>query len=180
MRRFLLALLCVSSFTTHAQDLPEWISPEGQDDPHVGKVLDTANGIWLTPNLLVESLVSAPHVMVGEKHDNPDHHRLQLWLLESLQAHRPQGSLVMEMLGPSQQAAVDRLQGETTFDPDALPDALEWNPGWDWALYGPLVQWGLTNPQRLLAANLAEDEMRTVYASPQPLADAYSAEAEGG
>jgi uncharacterized iron-regulated protein len=173
MRRPLLAMLCALSFTLNAQELPAWLSPEGLEDPHVGQVLDTANGIWMTPAMLVESLVSAPHVLVGEKHDNPDHHRLQLWLLQRLHKVRPQASLLMEMIEPSQQAAVDRLQGKLTGEA-SLVDELEWREGWDWALYGPLVRWGLAEPKRLLAANISLDEMKAIYQQPDELADIYS------
>ncbi|MFT6430224.1 MAG: putative iron-regulated protein [Halopseudomonas sp.] len=176
MRRLLPALLCAFSFTLNAQELPAWISPEGLDDPHVGQVLDTANGIWLTPAMLVESLVSAPHVLVGEKHDNPDHHRLQLWLLQRLHEVRPQASLLMEMIDPSQQAAVDRLQGKLT-DEAQLPAELAWGEGWDWTLYGPLVRWGLVESQHLLTANISQDEMKAIYQNPDELAGIYSAQA---
>lgn len=175
MRRFLLVLLCVSGIAANAQELPSWISPEGLSDPHLGQVLDTANGIWLTPAMLVESLVSASHVLVGEKHDNPDHQRLQLWLLQNVHKARPQGALLMEMIGPSQQAAVDRLQGEALGD-TSLREELEWGAGWDWTVYGPLVRWGLAKPERLLAANLATDEMNAIYQKPEELADIYSQE----
>ena len=42
--------------------------------------------------LRVERLAKAPRVLVGEQHDNPDHHALQLWLSRELAAQRPQGS----------------------------------------------------------------------------------------
>lgn len=177
MRRFLLLWFCVCAFALQAQELPEWVSPEGLQDPHLGRVLDTANGIWLTPAMLVESLAEAPYVLVGEKHDNPDHHRLQLWLLQALHSNRPQGALVMEMIGPAQQALVDELQGSAAQEDTALQDALGWSPGWDWSLYGPLVKWGLVNPERLLGANIAEEDMRAIYRAPAAQTDFYSAEA---
>lgn len=177
MRRFLLLLLCVSSLAAKAQDLPPWLSPQGLSDPHLGQVLDTANGIWLTPAMLVESLVSAPYVLVGEKHDNPDHHRLQLWLLQQLHGVRPQGALLMEMIGPLQQAAVDRLQGDAAPDDASLRQEIEWGDSWDWSAYGPLVRWGLGEPQRLLGANLSDDEIRILYQKPAQHPDVYSPEA---
>ncbi|GGD08126.1 ChaN family lipoprotein [Halopseudomonas salina] len=177
MRRLLLVWLCVCSFAVQAQQLPDWVSPEGLNDPHLGQVLDTANGIWLTPAMLVESLASAPHVLVGEKHDNPDHHRLQLWLLQKLHSNRSQGALLMEMIDPSQQAAADELQGRADNDDTVLHDKLDWSPGWDWNLYGPLVKWGLANPERLLGANLTKEEMRAIYQEPALETDVYSTEA---
>lgn len=63
------------------------------------------------PEQLVQRLAGAPRVLVGEKHDNPDHHALQLWLLRALQGQRVQGSLLLEMLQPEQQPLVDKVQG---------------------------------------------------------------------
>lgn len=182
MRRFFLLLLCISSLGSQAQDLPAWVSSEGLNDPHLGKVLDTANGLWLTPSMLVESLVSAPYVLIGEKHDNPDHQRLQLWLLRRLQERRAQGALVMEMIAPPQQAAIDRLQSDptltdTVMDDAALQGKLEWGSGWDWSAYGSVVKWGLANSERLLAANLDEEEIRDIYQAPPTSSDVYSPEA---
>lgn len=177
MRLSLFVLLWVWAVMVQGEELPPWVSPEGHDDPRVGMVLDTANGIWLTPPMLVESLASAAHVLVGEKHDNPDHHRLQLWLLQQLHGRRPQGSLLMEMIEPTQQAAVDHLQGELPQTETALESQLDWRAGWDWALYGPLVRWGLTQPERLLAANLTEEEIRGIYDAPPPRSSVYGAAA---
>lgn len=172
---FTLCALWLLTATVQAA-LPDWQAPRGLDDPHLGQVLDTATGEWLAPGQLVERLLEAPYVLVGEKHDNPDHHALQLWLLEQLQARRPQGALVMEMLGPQQQAAVDEQQGRMLPEDAALVQALDWNPGWDWQHYGPLVRWGLAVPQRLLAANLGRDEMSALYRQPQPLSEVYRGE----
>ena len=177
MRRLLVLLVCSWALVARGEELPAWISPEGQNDPHVEMVLDTANGIWLTPAMLVESLASAPHVLIGEKHDNPDHHRFQLCMLQRLQAKRQHGALLMEMIEPDQQSAVDRLQGELAHDEATLEQELGWSEGWDWQLYGPLVRWGLTHPERLLAANLTEEEMRALYRAPAAETSLYAPDA---
>ena len=49
MRLAMLLLLWVWTMVAQGDELPPWVSPEGHDDPHAGMVLDTANGIWLTP-----------------------------------------------------------------------------------------------------------------------------------
>ncbi|HLD66653.1 MAG TPA: ChaN family lipoprotein, partial [Pseudomonas sp.] len=107
----------------------------------------------------------APWVLVGEQHDNPDHHALQLWLLRSLARQRPSGSLLLEMLGPDQQARIDRAQAmiRQGQPPQDLIGALAWQPGWDWSLYGPLVRYALAQSYPLLAANLSRPQMMQVY-----------------
>lgn len=80
--------------------LPDWQSPEGRDDPQTGRIVELRSGVTLSPQQLVARLAAAPRVIVGEKHDNPDHHAVELWLAQALGEYRAQGSLLLEMLDP--------------------------------------------------------------------------------
>ncbi|WP_458724876.1 ChaN family lipoprotein [Pseudomonas mandelii] len=136
--------------------------------PVVGDIQDLRSGQILTPAELVERLAVPSRLIVGEQHDNSDHHQLQFWLLQALGERRPQGSLLLEMLTPDQQSRVDDIRRASTLPAD-LPGALNWQSGWDWNLYGPIVRFVLTQPYPLLAANLDTLEVRTVYAKPPTL-----------
>lgn len=136
--------------------------------PITGEIRDLRSGQTLTPQQLVERLQKPSRLIVGEQHDNRDHHALQLWLLQSLGEQRPQGSLLLEMLTPDQQLRVDDIRHAST-PPANLPGALAWQSGWDWNLYGPIVRFALTQPYPLLAANLDTLEVRSVYANPSTL-----------
>ena len=153
--------------------LPAWQSSEGRDDAALGQIHDLASGQVITPAQLVRQLAAVPRVLVGEKHDNPDHHALQLWLMRALQAQRTQGSLLLEMLQPEQQARVDAVEGQAQL-PNDLPKALGWQEGWDWQLYGPIVREALSSHVPLLAANLSLGEMRQAYRQPTALQGAQS------
>ena len=153
--------------------LPGWQSPEGRAHAQLGQIKDLASGGLISPEQLVRQLADAPRVLVGEKHDNPDHHALQLWLLRALQAQRPQGSLLLEMLQPEQQPLVDKLEAQQTLPAD-LPKALAWEEGWDWQLYGPIVTHALQGDIALFAANLSPAQMRHAYRQPAALSGARS------
>ncbi|MFK0313862.1 ChaN family lipoprotein [Pseudomonas sp. NPDC090233] len=153
--------------------LPAWQSSEGRDSAQLGQIHDLASGQVISPGQMVRQLAGVPRVLVGEKHDNPDHHALQLWLMRALQAERPQGSLLLEMLQPEQQPQVDALQAQAQL-PEDLPKALAWQEGWDWQLYGPIVREALATHIPLLAANLSLSEMRQAYRQPTPLSGAQS------
>lgn len=144
---------------------PAWQGTEGRANAQLGRIIDLSSGQALSPGQLVQRLADAPRVLVGEQHDNPDHHRLQLWLLRALESRRPQGSLLLEMLEPRQQALVDAQKGKVSPAAD-LPKALDWQPGWNWALYGPIVREALAQPYPLLAANLSPEEVRRAYRQP--------------
>ncbi|OQR27869.1 iron(III) ABC transporter [Pseudomonas sp. T] len=161
----LLAMLTACQAQVSVPPLPVWQSPEGRDSTELGVIRDLRSGEELSPAQLLDRLAAAPRVIVGEQHDNPDHHALELWLARALAERRPTGSVLLEMLNPDQQSAVSSAQssaakGDT---PEDLIGALRWQPGWDWSQYGPLVTWLVKQPAPLLAANLDRSEIMAIY-----------------
>lgn len=140
--------------------------------PVSGEIRDLHSGEVLTAEQLVRRLARPERLIIGEQHDNADHHAAQLWLLQALGEQRQQGSLLLEMLTPDQQpkAAAARQMAESA----AVAKALDWQDGWDWALYGPIVRFALSQPYPLLAANLDDNEIRAVYRQAPALSGARS------
>jgi uncharacterized iron-regulated protein len=170
-----IALLLVAALLSACQAslpaLPAWQSPVGLEQAQPGQIVELRTGAVLTPAQLLQRLAAAPRVLVGERHDNPDHHALELWLLRALAVQRPQGSLLLEMLTPDQQVKVEqvRVAIATGQPPQDMLSALTWQPGWAWSLYGPLVQHALRQPYPLLAANLERREIMQIYRQVPPL-----------
>lgn len=168
MRKTLLlcGVLLLAACQSHGRlPPPAPLAPLAQDHPDFGMIKDLATGETLSAEELVDRLAALPRVLVGERHDNPDHHALQLWLSRELSARRPQGSVLMEMINPDQQSRIEQAQrerraGRTLADPI---ESLAWQPGWSWSLYGPLVQHELSQPYPLLAANLDRAEILDIY-----------------
>ncbi|TBU89443.1 ChaN family lipoprotein [Phytopseudomonas dryadis] len=181
MRSVLLSMLLVLTACQSQHvlaPLPAWQSPLGREQAELGQIRDLRSGERLTPAQLVERLAAAPRVLVGEQHDNPDHHALQLWLLRALEQQRAQGSLLLEMLTPGQQALADTAgQRLRTGQPVAdLPRALAWDKGWDWSLYGPIVGHALRQDYGLTAANLERAEIMAIYRE-QPVLQGHASTA---
>jgi uncharacterized iron-regulated protein len=141
--------------------------------PITGDIRDLRSGQSLTAQELVIRLAKPSRLIVGEQHDNRDHHQLQLWLLQALGQQRPQGSLLLEMLTPDQQPRVDDVRHAST-SPTDLPGALAWPSGWDWEMYGPIVRFALGQPYPLLAANLDNSEVRGFYTQPTAVSGSRS------
>lgn len=158
--------------------LPTWQSPEGLNHSDVGRIVDLRSGEEVSAQQLVAELAGADRVLVGERHDNPDHHALQHWLLEVLAQRREQGSLLLEMLNPDQQEKVARTQAsiERGQWPADLAAALGWQKGWDWRLYAPIVEYALAQPYPLLSANLDREEIMGIYRRERRLAKTAAAE----
>ncbi|MBS7661967.1 ChaN family lipoprotein [Pseudomonas lalucatii] len=168
MRLLLPFLLMLLSACQALPPLPAWQGLEGRSHADLGVIRDLRSGERLAPEALVERLADAERLLVGERHDNPDHHALQLWLLRALATRREQGALLLEMLEPTQQARVDAARTAARLPAD-LPAALAWQPGWDWTLYGPILRHALAQPYPLRAANLARDELLAIYRRPPAL-----------
>ncbi|AJO80677.1 ChaN family lipoprotein [Pseudomonas sp. MRSN 12121] len=158
MRRWLILSLVLLGACRGGAVMPGPPVPLANDS-----IQDLRTGQVLTPEELAVRLSRAPRLIVGEQHDHPGHHAVQLWLLQAMATQRAQGSLLLEMLTPEQQPRVEALQGAPQALPNDLPRALAWAPGWDWALYGPLVRYALPQPFPLWAANLDPSEIRDIY-----------------
>lgn len=175
---WLALLVLLSACQAPLPELPAWQGSVGLEQAELGQIVELRSGAVLTPAQLVERLAKAPRVLVGERHDNPDQHALQLWLLRALATRRAQGSLLLEMLNPDQQARVDRVHaamaaGRSPRDPLT---ALAWQRGWPWSLYGPLLQYALRQPYPVLAANLDRAEIGRIYSQVPTLAGPAAAE----
>lgn len=137
-------------------------------------IIDTQTGQSITADTLLTRLANQSRVIIGEKHDNAYHHDIEYWLITELPKKRPQGSVLLEMLTPSQQSLVDntkkRYSGSEYLRDERLMAALKWNSGWPWKWYGNIVKAGLSADYPLLAANIDRNEIYSAYKNP-PIID---------
>lgn len=116
---------------------PPMPKTEADAHPLAGRVFDARAGVEIDPEALVARLAAADVAILGEVHDNAEHHAAQAWLVERL---APAG-IAVEMLPPDVEGHFARLRaaGASRF---AIGAALEWNSrGWpDWAMYAPIFE----------------------------------------
>ncbi|MBX9705590.1 MAG: ChaN family lipoprotein [Gammaproteobacteria bacterium] len=148
-------LTCCATFISTAQ--------ETNPHPLLNKI-SKADGTSIEEKKFIEKLQSHTYVFVGEKHDNPEHHRLELMLI---QARLQQGSLqknskvVFEMLDDSQDAALEKLKNSDSLE--QMYSGLNWPAkGWDWASYGPSFQAALSK-DALKSGNISKAFIGSVY-----------------
>lgn len=137
----------------------------------LGKIIDLHSGETLTPEQLLTRMAVQQRVIVGEKHDNPYHHQIEDWLIEQLSKQRPQGSVLMEMITPSQQGKVDEAKAWLQSNPAAqgsrVAELTAWQPNWKWSLYGDVVMVAMLAPYPVLSANLDRSEIKAFYQQPE-------------
>lgn len=132
---------CASAPRTSSAPAAEvWQSRLGVEHVLVGRVYDVAAGRFVEAETLRARASEARFILLGEKHDNPDHHRLQARVLDWVVAAERRPRVVFEMIEESRQAEVEAQLARAPKDPDALALALDWaRSGWpDWAMYRPV------------------------------------------
>lgn len=142
-----------------------WQAPLHRQHPLVGKLWSAHEKRIISSDELLQRLGKARFVILGEKHDNPDHHSLQRYVLLQLAANATLDRVSFEMLDSSQQSAIDNLNPSVISTRESLQKELAWDTqGWDWSFYGPLIQDSLLAGVDVRSANISRDEMMSVYA----------------
>jgi uncharacterized iron-regulated protein len=151
-----------------------WVSTLHRDHPLVGRIWDPRAGRFTDEAALASAVASADVVLLGEMHDNVDHHVLQARLLRAVLASGRRPALAFEMLTADQQAAVDAALARAPHDPDAFARAVGWNEsGWpEFETYRPIVQAGLEAGMAVIAANLPRKAVREVVSKGAEALDA--------
>jgi len=133
------------------------------DAPLVGRIWDTHAERYVAPADVYRA-ARASYIILGETHDNPEHHRLQLAVLEALAARGEPRILAMEQFDGEYQAAMDAARAAGA-DAEKLADAGHFDRrGWNWPLYRPLVQFALEHGWPIVAANLSRTAARAIVA----------------
>jgi uncharacterized iron-regulated protein len=133
-----------------------WKSPLGRNHPLTGRIWDVSSDRFIDRDTLVERLARADFVLLGERHDNPDHHMLQAEVLRSLIAVGRRPAVGFEMLGLDDASIIARHLAAAPKNAAALGRAVNWNQrGWpDWAMYQPIAEAALQAKLRIVATNL--------------------------
>jgi uncharacterized iron-regulated protein len=173
---FGLALASACSSPAPAPDGGAWTSPIGRDHPLAGRIYDAATRSEIAEPALVEALAGARFVLLGESHENADHHRLQARLIGALAARGEAPAVAFEMLRADQQEALDGVLAQEAPTADAVRAATRWDEnGWPgFALYAPIFETALAAGLPLVAADLDPAD-RNLLASDGALPPALAA-----
>jgi uncharacterized iron-regulated protein len=169
---------CLALTLTACQALPEpWAHDVGAGHPLAGQIYRVADGAAVSEADLIADAGKADFVLIGERHDNLDHHRLQTRIVDALQrdAGKPR-ALAFEMVAADRQLALVEYLDARPRDAAGLGAALDWHKsGWpDWALYAPLAGATLDNGGEIIAADLGPAQKRAVFEQgPQALRSSF-------
>lgn len=149
----------------HAQSImpPVWQSKHFTDHPLVGKAF-LANGRAVDDSKLALALALYPFVLIGEQHDNPDHHIIQGRLLDTAVQNGRKPSVVLEMVPRSMYEAVRSYDLEKDPRLDAFAKGLKWEErGWySWDIYRPMALAAARNGLQFAPGNLSNEVTRKI------------------
>jgi len=152
-------LLAVSCPLVYAQN---WQAPLLQDHPMTGLIYDLARQSTISETELISQLRQSELVLIGEKHDNSDHHQLESRLIKALTQGQKKPAVVFEMLNDKQQPQLDNLSDDASLH--TMKARLEWSKhDWPWSDYGPLFQLTRKNQAPLIAGNISRSAIRSIY-----------------
>src|SRR3989449_3409862 len=135
----------------------EWESPVERAHPLVGRIWDVKASAFISEETLLSRLGGSRFVILGERHDNPEHHALQAKLVRALIETGRHPAVGFEMLSTDDAAALARYLARGPRDASGLGDAVNWaRSGWpEWRFYQPIAQAALDGGLTIVATNLS-------------------------
>lgn len=158
----LLLLFATSIFGACNLSTHGWRARHGADHPLVGRIFDVKDRRFIDSEELSSALAGAEFVLLGERHDHPDHHRLQAEVVDWLLARGRHPAIAFEVFNVEDGAAIERHLRDHPGDVDGIAEVVRWREsGWPaWKFYRPIVARAVAAELPVLATNLSRSEVR--------------------
>ncbi len=135
--------------------------------PAVGDIYHLPTGVKITAEQMKAAITDARIVYVGETHDNPAAHRLELQVLKAMAERYPgELSLGMEMFNTSQQEILDQWSKGELDEKDFLKN-VRWYDNWrmDYAYYRDILNYAREQRIPVIGLNATREMVKAVGGS---------------
>lgn len=132
--------------------------------PVLGEIRHLPTGVQVSAEQMATIASDARLIYVGETHDNPASHRIELQLLQALAERYPkQAALGMEMFTPEQQPVLDDWVAGRLSEKEFLKQS-RWYQVWnfDYDFYRPLLQLAREKRIPVIGLNASKELVRAV------------------
>ena len=128
-----------------------------------GRIIDIKAGTAIPFDQLIDRFKSKDLVFIGEVHDNPEHHLIEVQILQALMAAEDRLAVAMEFFHEPRQPVLDRYMKGDISEAVFLED-VGWSKGWAFSyhFYRPLILLTREKGKRLLGINAPHSIVRKV------------------
>jgi uncharacterized iron-regulated protein len=132
------------------------MTAEQTNHPLIGKLWQSENQEFISTDNLVEQLVGINYLLIGERHDNPYHHQLEIEILKHAQRQNPKTATVFEMIDQQLYAGIEHAVLKPGNSLSALKEILNWSDinGWPWKDYGPVIYTAVEGGSEIVPGNI--------------------------
>ena len=104
-----------------------------QEHPLIGKIWSVKEKKFIDKEQLLQQAYQSEYVLLGETHDNTQHHEDHGWMITKIASHHQKAAIAFEMLSQDQAKVVNNVEFNNT---DELLDTLEQaRTGWEYKKY---------------------------------------------
>ena len=136
---------------------------QGPRHPLTGKVWDVSAQKMVGRDRMVGRVLDARFVLLGEIHDDAEHHQLQTLIFQAMVSGGRRPALVLEQFDTDQQGAIDTILNDGRIVNSQLQGLSElMRKSWNWPVYEPIVRIALQNRLPVVAANFSREALRNV------------------
>jgi uncharacterized iron-regulated protein len=139
-----------------------WLSSFEREHALSGRIWQPATRSFVDVDTVMAAAARADFVLLGEKHDNADHHRLERTVAETLIRSGRHPAIAFEMFTADQSPALGAHLAAHPRDAAGIAAAVGWDErGWPaWSHYRPIAQAALDAGLPVVAADLARRTVR--------------------
>jgi uncharacterized iron-regulated protein len=165
-----LVLFAMTACSTTKPPMPPLASIEGvQGHFRIGRIIHLKTGKAVSFDQLIDQVGARRLIFIGEVHNNPEHHLIQVQILQALMSQYAPLTLAMEFFNKTQQTVLDHyMDGSTTETTETvfLKD-VGWDKNWAYAyhFYRPLLLMTKEKGRKILAINAPNTIVKKVARS---------------
>lgn len=131
------------------------------DHPLAGKIWDMRSRSFIDEAAVLTRMDKANVILLGETHDNPLHHDIQLKLLNARIEAGARPALLMEQLDTVNQPALDKALAGSDRE-ETLKSVTGLIKFTDWKFYRPFLVTAVDNKLPVIAANISSRQLQPV------------------
>ena len=163
-----MVLFAMTACSTTKPPMPPLASIEGvQGRFRIGRIIHSKTGKTISFDQLIDQVGTTRRlIFIGEVHNNPEHHLIQVQILQALMSRYAPLTVAMEFFNKTQQPVLDQYMDGSTTETVFLKD-VGWDKNWAYTyhFYRPLLLMTKEKSRKILAINAPNNIVKKVARS---------------